>query len=92
MGRIGCRNTWTFNPPAAGTYKWGVQTVDAAYSGSVFAEGPAFTVSSQEDGISEVKSERVKSEKYDDATYDLTGRKVTKTSHLIIRDGRKTLK
>ena len=92
MGRIGCLNTWTFNPPATGTYKWGVQTVDAAYSGSSFAEGPAFTVSSQEDGISEVKSERVKSEKYDDATYDLTGRKVTKTSHLIIRDGRKTLK
>lgn len=92
MGRIGCLNTWTFNPPTAGTYKWGVQTIDATYTGSTFAEGPEFTVTSQEVGISEVKSERVKSEIYDDATYDLTGRKVTKTSHLIIRDGRKTLK
>ena len=92
MGRIGCLNTWTFNPPTAGTYKWGVQTIDATYTGSTFTEGPEFNVTSQEDGISEVKSERVKNEKYDDATYDLTGRKVTKTSHLIIRDGRKTLK
>ncbi len=92
MGRIGCLNTWTFNPPTAGTYKWGVQTIDATYTGSTFTEGPEFNVTSQEDGISEAKSERVKTEKYDDATYDLTGRKVTKTSYLIIRDGRKTLK
>lgn len=27
-----------------GTYQWGVQAIDASYDGSVFASGPAFTV------------------------------------------------
>ena len=92
MGRIGCLNTWTFNPTAAGTYKWGVQTIDAAYTGSNFAEGPAFTVPSEEDGINNIENSKFKIQNSSDAVYDISGRKVTKTSHLIIRDGRKTLK
>ena len=93
MGRVGCRQTWTFVPPTTGTYKWGVQTIDAAYTGSAFTEGPAFTVSSEEDGISELKSERLNSEKNDEA-YDLSGRKVTKpVPHLIyIKEGRKEMR
>ncbi len=46
MGRVGSIKQWIFHPTASGTYRWGVQTVNAAYNGSVFAEGPAFTVSS----------------------------------------------
>ena len=93
MGRVGCRQTWTFVPPTTGTYKWGVQTIDAAYTGSAFTEGPAFTVSSEEDGINELKSERLNSEKNDEA-YDLSGRRVTKpVPHLIyIKEGRKEMK
>ncbi|MBO7067600.1 MAG: family 43 glycosylhydrolase [Bacteroidaceae bacterium] len=94
MGRVGCQKTWQFFPLSPGTYKWGVQTVNAAFTGSTFTEGPEFSVSSEEDGINDLKSERVKSEKNDDATYDLTGRKVTKPlPHLIyIKEGRKELR
>ena len=92
MGRIGCLNTWTFNPPTAGTYKWGVQTIDATYTGSTFTEGPEFNVTSQEDGINNIEHSTLNIEHSPDAVYDISGRKVTKTSHLIIRDGRKTLK
>ncbi|MBR4644278.1 MAG: family 43 glycosylhydrolase [Bacteroidaceae bacterium] len=89
MGRVGCQKTWTFNPPTAGTYKWGVQTIDAAYTGSTFAEGPSFTVFSQEDGIGKTNEAYKPYE-----TYDLSGRKVTTpTSHLIyIKDGKKELR
>ncbi len=92
MGRIGCLNTWTFNPPTAGTYKWGVQTIDATYTGSTFTEGPEFNVTSQEVGINNIEHSTLNIEHSPDAVYDISGRKVTKTSHLIIRDGRKTLK
>ena len=88
MGRVGCRKTWTFAPSATGTYKWGVQAIDAAYTGSTFTEGPAFTISSEEDGIEEVQQSNETNE-----AYDLSGKRVAKTSHLIyIKDGRKTLK
>ena len=43
-GRAGSTGAWTFCPTTAGTYHWGVQTVDAAYNGSTFTAGPAFTV------------------------------------------------
>lgn len=87
MGRVGCRKTWTFAPSATGTYKWGVQTIDAAYIGSAFTEGPQFTISSQEDGIKEVRQSNK-----DNEAYDLSGRKVTKSHRIYIKDGRKTLK
>ncbi len=45
MGRVSCTKQWTFHPTAPGTYTWGVQTVNAAYNGSTFTAGPAFTIS-----------------------------------------------
>ena len=51
MGRIGSAKQWTFHPTASGTYFWGVQTVNAAYNGSTFTTGPAFTVGSVPTGI-----------------------------------------
>ena len=45
MGRVGNICKWTFRPVKPGTYTWGVQTIDATYTGSPFTEGPAFTVS-----------------------------------------------
>ena len=47
MGRVGSIRRWFFHPMASGTYHWGVQTVDAAYNGSTFTAGPAFTFSSE---------------------------------------------
>ena len=89
MGRVGCQKTWRFCPPAPGTYKWGVQTIDAAYSGSVFTEGPEFTIPSQEDGIRSISKEQLT----DDSYYDLSGRKTTTPSHLIyIKEGKKVIK
>ena len=48
LGRVGCMTEWTFRPTKAGTYSWGVQAVDAAYTGSVFTEGPQFTVTEED--------------------------------------------
>ena len=87
MGRVGCQKTWTFVPPMKGTYKWGVQTIDATYSGSTFTEGPQFTISSQEDGIKEVRQSHEASQ-----TYDLSGRRITNSHRIYIKDGRKILK
>ena len=89
MGRVGCQQTWQFCPLAPGTYKWGVQTIDAAYSGSVFTEGPEFTIPSQEDGIQPIGKEQLT----DDSSYDLSGRRTTSSSHLIyIKEGKKVIK
>ena len=54
LGRVGCRTEWTFYPTKPGTYTWGVQTVDAAYNGSTFTEGPQFTIT-EEDMASNIK-------------------------------------
>ena len=48
LGRVGCRTEWTFFPKKAGTYTWGVQTIDAAYNGSTFTEGPQFSITENE--------------------------------------------
>ena len=48
LGRVGCMTEWTFHPTKPGTYSWGVQTIDAAYTGSTFTEGPQFTISEEE--------------------------------------------
>ena len=87
MGRVGCQKTWTFVPPVKRTYKWGVQTIDATYSGSTFTEGPQFTISSQEDGIKEVRQSHEASQ-----AYDLSGRRITNSHRIYIKDGRKILK
>ena len=50
LGRVGCLTEWAFHPTKAGTYSWGVQTIDAAYNGSVFTEGPQFTVTEEDIG------------------------------------------
>ena len=88
MGRVGCLQTWAFVPPVTGTYKWGVQTIDAAYRGSTFAEGPQFTVSSEEDGIQSVDNGQLTVDSY----YDLSGRRVAKSHLIYIKDGKKILK
>lgn len=45
------------------------------------------------DGIAEVKSERVKSEKYNNGVYDLTGRKVNSQQQkgIVIKEGKKVV-
>jgi len=93
MGRVGCQKTWRFCPPAPGIYKWGVQTIDATYTGSVFTEGPAFTVPTEsEDGIQSVDNEQLA----DDCYYDLSGRRVKSIQSIqkgiYIHDGKKTIK
>lgn len=89
MGRVGCQQTWQFCPSAPGTYKWGVQTIDASYTGSVFTEGPSFTVPSNEDGILPIEVGQQTTENY----YDLSGRRATNSSHhIFIKDGKKVMK
>jgi hypothetical protein len=90
MGRVGCLKTWTYNPPSTGTYKWGVQTIDAAYTGSTFTEGPAFTISSEEDGIQSVDNKQLT----DDGYYDLSGRPDNSHSRkgVLIHNRKKILK
>lgn len=73
QGRAGCRNTWTFFPTKPGTYSWGVQTVDAAYTGSVFTEGPQFTVT-EEDIASSIVLNNIEQPDVKNYTYDLYGR------------------
>jgi len=92
MGRVGCGQLWQFVPPTTGTYKWGVQTVDAAYTGSTFTEGPAFTISSEEDGIRKTYEANEVYKTYE--TYDLSGRRILKPkSHLIyIKNKKKELR
>ena len=48
LGRVGCCTAWTYHPTKPGTYSWGVQTIDAAYNGSTFTEGPQFTVTEED--------------------------------------------
>ncbi len=54
LGAAGQNHTITIHPSKSGTFTWGVQTVNAAYDGSVFAEGTpfAFTLT----GINEVQA------------------------------------
>ncbi len=73
MGRIGTRTEWTFRPTEPGTYTWGVQTIDAAYTGSSFTEGPSFTVT-EEDGLTAISSER----EGEQAVYNISGQRMPK--------------
>ena len=84
LGRVGCLTEWTFLPAKPGTYKWGVQTIDAAYVGSVFTEGPQFTVTEKdiEDGMDEIKSEQLKMEN-EGAIFDIAGRRFDNTKFKI---------
>ena len=77
MGRVGCRTEWTFCPTKPGTYTWGVQTINAAYNGSTFTEGPQFTVTEEDisDGIADVKSEKLKVKNH---IYSIAGQRLLK--------------
>ena len=76
LGRVGCLTEWTFLPTKPGTYTWGVQTIDAAYTGSVFTEGPQFTVTEKdiEDGIVEIH--KVQDSRYKDI-FNLAGQRLS---------------
>ena len=91
MGRVGCRTEWTFCPTKPGTYTWGVQTINAAYEGSTFTEGPQFTVAEDDisDAIFEIKDEKRKM-KNEGAVYDLSGRQInarSSTLHSLLKKG-----
>ena len=74
LGRIGTRTEWTFRPTKAGTYSWGVQAVDAAYTGSLFTEGPQFTVTEEdiETGLAPAFSNK------EETIYNLLGQRLSK--------------
>jgi hypothetical protein len=91
MGRVGCRTEWTFCHTKPGTYTWGVQTINAAYEGSTFTEGPQFTVAEDDisDAIFEIKDEKLKM-KNEGAVYDLSGRQInarSSTLHSLLKKG-----
>lgn len=89
LGRAGTKTEWTFYPTKAGTYSWGVQTVDAAYNGSVFTEGPQFTVT-EEDIASSIESIQNSKLKTQNDVYDLAGRRLSKARKGVnIIQGRK---
>ena len=77
LGRVGTRTEWTFRPTKPGTYTWGVQTVDAAYTGSVFTEGPQFTLN-EEDIASSITTIQDSKLKIQDDMFDLGGRRLSK--------------
>ena len=82
-GRVGCRTEWTFRPTKPGTYTWGVQTVDAAYNGSTFTEGPQFTVTEEDiaDGIASPEVKDFNSPLLEEGigeAYNLAGQRLSK--------------
>ena len=77
LGRVGTRTEWTFRPTKPGTYTWGVQAVDAAYTGSVFTEGPQFTLSEEDIASSITTIQDSKIEIRNDM-FDLGGRRLSK--------------
>jgi len=77
LGRVGTRTEWTFRPTKPGTYTWGVQAVDAAYTGSVFTEGPQFTLS-EEDIASSITTIQDSKIEIQNDMFDLGGRRLSK--------------
>ena len=78
LGRVGTRTEWPFRPTKPGTYSWGVQTVDAAYTGSAFTEGPQFTVT-EEDIASHIKDLRDLKDLRDiKCLYNLSGQRLSR--------------
>lgn len=81
LGRAGCTTQWTFVPSVPGTYSWGVQTIDASYVGSVFTEGPEFTVSEEDIGDGLVAIGQTAGTDGSDV-YDLSGRRLASDGKL----------
>ncbi|MBP3711980.1 MAG: family 43 glycosylhydrolase [Bacteroidaceae bacterium] len=77
QGRVGNRTEWTFRPTQPGTYTWGVQAVDAAYTGSLFTEGPQFTVT-EEDIPSSIKAAPLQLPQRGEPVYNLAGQRLSK--------------
>ena len=77
QGRVGNRTEWTFRPTQPGTYTWGVQAVDAAYTGSLFTEGPQFTVT-DEDIPSSIKAPPLQLPQRGEPVYNLAGQRLSK--------------
>ena len=75
LGRVGCRTEWSFCPLKPGIYSWGVQTVDAAYNGSVFTEGPQFTVT-EENIANSIKD--LKDSKDTQEIFNIAGQRLSK--------------
>ena len=93
LGRVGTRTEWTFYPTKAGTYSWGVQAVDAAYAGSLFTEGPQFSVT-EEDIALNLKVLKDLKEPKEDAKliYNLAGQRLSKKHKGInVAKGKKIL-
>ena len=91
MGRVGCRTEWTFRPTKPGTYSWGVQAIDAAYTGSTFIEGPQFTITEEDinDGIVETEYGKLK---VGSSIYNLSGQRLSKPQKGVnVVDKHKTL-
>ena len=97
LGRVGTRTEWPFLPAKPGTYSWGVQTVDAAYNGSTFTEGPTFTVT-EEEIITSIDKGQLTIDKYDykqsPTLFNLLGQRQSKRNKgiNIIKTNSKTLK
>lgn len=92
LGRVGCRTEWTFFPTKPGTYTWGVQTIDAAYNGSTFTEGPQFTVTEEEIGTSISEIDNIQCLRRNDV-YNLAGQRLSKAQrgHVNIVNKKTTL-
>lgn len=72
---------------ADGTYEWGVQTVNAALRGSVFANGGSIVVGTG-DGIANVETS-----KKDNAVYNIAGQRVNNSFRgIAIENGKKVIK
>ena len=94
QGRVGCLTEWAFRPTKPGTYSWGVQTIDAAYTGSVFTEGPQFTVTEEdiETSLNQIRNPEIGNQNY---IYNLIGQRLNKAqrgSINIIKTQHKTFK
>ena len=90
LGRVGCRTEWPFRPTKPGTYTWGVQAVDAAYTGSPFTEGPSFTVTEEDiaNGITDLKAPNHFME-----IYNLAGQRLSKEQRGVnVVRGKKSLR
>ena len=88
-GRIGPRTEWTYRPSKPGTYTWGVQTIDATYTGSAFATGPQFTITAEDiaNGITSTRDNAVEK-----IIFNLAGQRLSKAQRGInIVNGQKII-
>ncbi|MBO5888272.1 MAG: family 43 glycosylhydrolase [Bacteroidaceae bacterium] len=88
-GRIGPRTEWRYRPSKPGTYTWGVQTIDATYTGSAFASGPQFTITEEDiaNGITSTRDNAVEK-----IIFNLAGQRLSKAQRGInIVNGQKKI-